>query len=110
MRVTLVTETYLPQVNGVSRTLSQLVRVLTERGDEVQLVKPDYRDQLERPPHQFVRSINPPFYRELYLPIPPFGRVYRGIDAFEPEIVHIATEATLGLGVLRHASRKGYPV
>ena len=28
MRITLVTETYFPQVNGVSRTLGQLVRVL----------------------------------------------------------------------------------
>ena len=31
MRVSLVTETYFPQVNGVSRTLGELVRHLTER-------------------------------------------------------------------------------
>jgi len=39
--VTLVTETYFPQVNGVSRTLGQLVRCLTGPGDVVQLVLPE---------------------------------------------------------------------
>jgi glycogen synthase len=42
MRVTLVTETYFPQVNGVSRTLGQLVHALTRMGDQVQIVHPDY--------------------------------------------------------------------
>ena len=42
MRVTLVTETYFPQVNGVSRTLGELARFLTESGDRVQLIHPDY--------------------------------------------------------------------
>ena len=31
MRITIVTETYFPQVNGVSRTLGELVRHLNER-------------------------------------------------------------------------------
>ena len=50
MRVTLVTETYFPQVNGVSRTLGQLVRALTRMGDHVQVVHPDYGEPArERP-------------------------------------------------------------
>src|SRR5690349_11099252 len=105
MRVTLVTETYLPQVNGVSRTLGQLVRALHAAGDAVQVVHPDYGGP---PPHEhghLVRSINIPFYPELFLPLPPFGGVRRAIDAFRPDLVHVATEATLGLGVLRHAAR-----
>ena len=106
MRVTIVTETYYPQVNGVSRTLSQLVRVLQEQGDQVQLIHPDYHQPPERPDDLLVRSINPPFYPELYVPLPPFGKVKRAIDQFRPDIVHIATEATLGLAVLRHTRRR----
>ena len=109
MRITLVTETYFPQVNGVSRTLGQLARVLRDLGDTVQLIHPNYGE----PPadwHQvLVPSINLPFYRELYLPIPPFGRVRRAIDAFRPDLIHVATEATLGLAALRHAARRGIP-
>ncbi len=113
MRITLVTETFAPQVNGVSRTLGQLARAFQGVGDELQVVHPDYREEavategiLSIP----ARSIRLPFYRELYLPIPPFGRVYRAVDAFAPDLIHIATEATLGLAMLRHARRRSIPV
>src|SRR5262245_41810357 len=108
MRVTLVTETYFPQVNGVSRTLGELVRVLAEAGDAVQVVHPDYGEPAEEARH-VVRSANLPFYKELFLPLPPFGGVRRAIDEFRPDLVHIATEATLGLGVLRHVLRRKVP-
>lgn len=109
MRVCLVTETYFPQVNGVSRTLGQLVRHLTERGDLVQLVHPDY-GEIAAANTLLVRAASPPFYPELHLPLPPFAAVHRAIDAFAPEIVHIATEATLGFSLLRDAQRKKIPV
>lgn len=110
MRVTIVTETYYPQVNGVSRTLGQLVRYLNEAGDEVQLVHPDYGVEPKEPGTVLVRAWPLPFYKELRLPLPPFGRVQRQIDAFRPDLIHIATEATLGLSLLGYAKRRGIPV
>jgi glycosyltransferase involved in cell wall biosynthesis len=112
MRLTLVTETYFPQVNGVSRTLGQLVTHLTEAGDTVQLVPPDYgRDKaVEHEPAHRVRSIVLPFYKELHLPLPPFGGAHRAIDRFRPDLIHIATEAMLGLSMLGHAQRRAIPV
>jgi glycosyltransferase involved in cell wall biosynthesis len=106
MRISLVTETYFPQVNGVSRTLGELVRHLTEHGDQVQLIHPNYGEPVDQPDTHLVRSVNVPFYKELYLPLPPFGSVRRAIDKFRPDLVHIATEATLGLSVLRHLLRR----
>lgn len=110
MRVSLVTETYAPQVNGVSRTLGELTRCLTERGDAVQLIYPDYGDPVDRPDVCRVKGVNLPFYRELHLPLPPFGRVHRAIDSFSPDVIHVATEAFLGLSVLRHALRRRIPI
>lgn len=110
MRVTLVTETYYPQVNGVSRTLGHLVQYLSDSGDTLQIVAPDYGGS---PPDDRIWPVQAwkvPFYRELRLPLPPFGKVHRAIDAFRPNLIHIATEATLGLSVLSHARRRGYPV
>jgi glycosyltransferase involved in cell wall biosynthesis len=107
MRITIVTETYFPQVNGVSRTLGELVRHLIACGDAVQLIHPDYGQSIERHGDAHaVRSVMLPFYKELYLPLPPFGAVHRAIDDFQPEVVHIATEATLGLSALRFARRR----
>jgi len=106
MRVTLVTETYFPQVNGVSRTLGELARYLTESGDQVQLICPDYGTSAAAEPVYKVPSIVLPFYKELHLPRPPFGNVHRAIASFRPDIVHIATEATLGWSVLQLALRR----
>lgn len=112
MRVTVVSETYLPQVNGVSRTLSQLVRYLTEAGDSVQLVHPCYGEAGEDEPSErhLVRSCPIPFYTELRLPVPPFGDVWRAIDRHAPDVIHVATEVTLGLGALAYAHRRGIPI
>jgi glycosyltransferase involved in cell wall biosynthesis len=113
MRVTIVTETYAPQVNGVSRTLGHLVRYLASTGDAVQVIHPDYGER-EGPRggrieiHR-VRSVALPFYKELHLPLPPFGQARRAFDEFGPDLVHIATEATLGLSLLRHALKRRIP-
>jgi glycosyltransferase involved in cell wall biosynthesis len=107
--MSLITETYFPQVNGVSRTLGELVRHLSDQGDQVQLIHPDYGELSERDDRHLVRSINLPFYKELHLPLPPFGEVRKAIDSFRPDLVHIATEATLGLSALRHLLRRRIP-
>ncbi len=110
MRITLVTETFFPQVNGVSRTLGELARHLRACGDLVQLVCPDYGTEARQEGVLPVPSVVLPFYKELHLPRPPFGRVHRAVAAFRPEIIHIATEATLGWSLLRHALRSRIPV
>jgi glycosyltransferase involved in cell wall biosynthesis len=110
MRVSLVTETFAPQVNGVSRTLGEWDRCLTGRGDQVQLIYPDYGDAVEGKDVCRVRAVKLPFYPELHLPVPPFGRVHRAIDAFGPDVIHVATEGSLGLSVLRHAHRRMVPI
>ncbi len=110
MRLTLVTETFAPQVNGVSRTLGQLVRYLEAVGDQVQVVHPDYRDGPTEPGRCKVATVGFPLYREVRIPLPPFGRVSRQIDAFEPDLIHIATEGTLGWHALRHATKRRIPV
>lgn len=110
MNVTLVTETYFPQVNGVSRTLGQLVRVLREAGDKVQVIHPDYGSPSEAEHAHVVRSMTLPFYRELFLPLPPFRKVKQALENFRPDIVHIATEATLGLAMLQHVRKRKIPL
>ena len=110
MRLSIVTETYFPQVNGVSRTLGQLARRLRELGDEVQVISPDYGEPPIDDRHVLVRSIRMPFYRELRLPMPPFGKVRRAIDEFQPDLIHVATEFTLGRAALHHALKRRFPV
>src|SRR5262249_8865292 len=110
MRLSLVTETYFPQVNGVSRTLREVVRHMTSHVDSDQVIHPDYGQPPSEKDEFLVRSLNAPFYKELHLPYPPFGAVHRAIDEFRPDLVHIATEAMLGWSALRYSLRRRIPV
>ncbi|MBI1325073.1 glycosyltransferase [bacterium] len=118
MKIALVTETFPPQINGVSRTLEQLARHAVRRGDEIMVVHPKYasgeRSSLAAESGRYrdleLPALPLPFYPEVILPRPPFGRMRRSLDAFRPDIVHIATEALLGYSALRHCLKRKWPV
>lgn len=85
MKLTLVTDAWEPQVNGVVRTLTTTVRLLAERGVRVQVISPD----------QFW-SLPMPSYPEIRLAMTSQRRVARMIREFRPDALHIATEGPLG--------------
>jgi glycosyltransferase involved in cell wall biosynthesis len=113
LRISLVTETYLPQVNGVSRTLDRLVNYCAEQGDRIQLLMPSYKDNPTTFPSVVERSEWPsltlPFYREVLLPLTTVARVERVLADFRPDLVHIATEGPLGRAALLAARRLRLP-
>jgi phosphatidylinositol alpha 1,6-mannosyltransferase len=110
LRVVLVTETFFPQVNGVSRTLAQLERHLASEGVELLIVHPDYGPTDGPSTRLTVGSIRMPFYPDLRVPIPPFGSTWRQVAKWRPSLIHVVTEATLGLSALRFARRNSIPI
>ncbi len=121
LRVALFTDTFAPEVNGVARTLVRLVDHLQEGGHEVALVAP-------RPRTRRKEAVGPEPRGSVglrYLPVPgiPFflypellltgfpGRaVRRELAAFDPQVVHCATESVLGWWGRRWALRTGRPL
>lgn len=85
MKITLVTDTWLPSINGVVTTLTNTVRVLESWGHQVQVIEPS----------QF-RTIGLPGYTEVRLSWNVW-HVGRMIENFNPDAIHIATEGPLGL-------------
>lgn len=85
MRITLVSDAWMPQVNGVVRTLSTIVDLATARGHRVQTITPD----------RFF-SVPMPRYPEIRLALTTRRRVAATIAGFAPDAVHIATEGPLG--------------
>ena len=114
IRAALVTETYFPQVNGVSRTLDHLVRHCSEQGDRIQLLLPSYAQNGQQLPSRVEkrewRSFALPFYQEVVLPMVTVSMIERALGAFCPDLVHIATEGPLGWATLRAAKRLKIPV
>ena len=95
MRIALVTDAWMPQINGVVRTLSRVVDETTALGHEVRVVAP----------HDF-RTIPCPTYPEIRLALWPFGGVARMLDDFQPEAIHIATEGPLGMAARRYCRKR----
>jgi len=110
MRLTLVSETYFPQMNGVSKVLDRLVRYAESNGHEVQLVIPRYRERTPGPNEVPVFAFPFPLYPEVVVPVPRPWKIWRRIKAFNPDLIHIATEVFLGLAVLRKAKGGTIPV
>jgi glycosyltransferase involved in cell wall biosynthesis len=96
MRISLVTDTYLPEVNGVTTVLATMRRGLLERGHRVQVIAPRYGtetaedDVIRRP------AVPLPGYAHSRLCLPFGGGVRRALAAFAPDLVHVVTEGVLG--------------
>jgi len=98
MRIVIVTDAWAPQVNGVVRTLTSLVRELEEAGRAVTLVTPDS-----------FRTVACPTYPEIRLSLFPARRLARMIEASQPCAIHIATEGPLGWAARRYCRKHRLP-
>jgi glycosyltransferase involved in cell wall biosynthesis len=96
-RILIVTDAWLPQVNGVVRTLTTVVEELRAMGHVVDVIGPDR-----------FRTLPCPTYPDIALSILPRRRLARMIEAFRPDALHIATEGPLGMSARRWARRTGF--
>ncbi len=108
MKITFVTDTYLPQANGVATTLSRLVEGLRERGNEVDLIRPSFLACEEEGLR--VPSIALPGYPEVRVGLP-IGLLlqYRWMRN-RPDAIYVATETPLGASAVNAARILGIPV
>jgi len=110
MRLALITETFLPDVNGVSKTLGQLCRGLVARGVDVDLVWPGVTDREFSDLFSWqARGHQLPGYASLKFGWKLPERVKQHWQLNPPDIFYIATEGPLGLSALRYAKKHGIP-
>jgi phosphatidylinositol alpha 1,6-mannosyltransferase len=109
MRVAIVTESFLPQVNGVSNTVRHVVDELVDAHHEVLVVAPGPGPaHHEGVPVVRVRSVGMPGYRSFPIGLPDTA-VRHSLDRFGPDLVHLASPIALGVVGLRAARRLGVP-
>jgi phosphatidylinositol alpha 1,6-mannosyltransferase len=99
MRITLVTETFFPAVDGTTTTVKAVVDRLVDTGHDVQLIAPGpglatYRGC----PIARIRPLDRPG-----------GQVRDALAAFRPDVVHVTSPRTVGRKALKHADRQGIP-
>lgn len=96
-RILIISDAWLPQVNGVVRTLQAVVAELRAGGDVVEVVGPD----------RFT-TVPTPGYAEIRLAIAPGRRLTRLVDEFQPDALHIATEGPLGWAMRGICRKRGW--
>ncbi|ASP40741.1 hypothetical protein CHH28_19610 [Bacterioplanes sanyensis] len=111
LRLAVVTETYLPDVNGVAHSLHQLLSALDSDRVEVRLYRPKPRQSwVPSLPEHWCRGIRIPMYPDLQLGVPRCGWLKQCWQKWRPDVVYIATEGPLGYSALRLAKRLSLPV
>ena len=109
MRVAIVTESFLPQVNGVTNTVRHVVRHLVRSGHEPLVIAPGPggADHDGVPVHR-ARSVRLPRYSSFPVGLPDV-EVRRVLADFRPDVVHLASPIALGAVGLRAARRLDLP-
>jgi glycosyltransferase involved in cell wall biosynthesis len=117
MRLLLCTDTYPPQVNGVSVVSHLRVEQLLRRGWECAVIGPTYPASAAPPlfpdlgvPHLTLPSVPLPRYPEIRIAFPKARAVARFIDQWRPDLIHCETEFVIGRLGQRAALDRGIPV
>lgn len=115
VRVAIVAESFLPNVNGVTNSVLRVMEHLRHHGHEVLVIAPD--TPRGEPPadrvHEGVRVHRVPsriFPKITSLPLGvPRPRMVSVLRGFDPDIVHLASPALLGWGGMHAARYLGVP-
>lgn len=111
MRILIVTDTYPPDINGVSRSLQTLSEGLASRGHVVEVVTTLEAPAGERSlPRHVMPSMPVPGYPALRIGFGSARQMVEICDRFRAEVLYVATETPLGIAAIRGAGRRGIPV
>ena len=109
LRVLVVAESFLPQVNGVTNSVRRVLEHLAAEGHTAELVAPTGPDTYAGFPVHHARGAHLPFYPDFKIGLETRRRLRATMLRFRPDVVHIASPATLGYQAAKAAAELGIP-
>ncbi|HWB43213.1 MAG TPA: glycosyltransferase family 1 protein [Gemmatimonadales bacterium] len=113
MRIALFSEVYWPMVSGVGVTLLRLTDALQARGHELRVYSATYAlppGQADRPEVHRSPSVPLFLYPDVQWAFPRMRDVVDDLGRFRPDVVHVATEFSLGIAGVKAARQLGLPL
>lgn len=113
MRIALFSEVYWPMVSGVGVTLERTINALRARGHELRVYTANYPLPAGTAERGYVhRSPSVPLflYPDVHWAFPNQRDLVEDLAAFQPDVVHVATEFAMGLAGLKAARQLNIPV
>lgn len=110
MRVAIVSECFLPVVNGVTNSVLRVVEHLTAAGHDVLVIAPGTGGPAEYRGAPVVRvpSLDLPVVTSMPVGVPS-RRILTALRGFRPDVVHLAAPFVVGYRGLHAARRLGIP-
>ena len=113
MRVAIVTESFLPNVNGVTNSVLRLLENLAESGDQALVIAPAAEgipSSYAGHPVRTTAVIPTQNFLPVNMPMAlPQKRIEHLIDGFGPDVIHLASPFALGSYVTKIAKRLNIP-
>ncbi|MFD2044739.1 glycosyltransferase family 4 protein [Ornithinibacillus salinisoli] len=111
MKIAIFTDTFVPDVNGVARTLKRFTDYLEKHAIEYRVFAPKSTNEDLFTSH-VLRFASLPFflYPECRIAFPNIIHVREEIQEFQPDIIHVATPFNMGLCGLHYAKKFDIPV
>jgi len=104
MKIAMFTNTYLPHVGGVARSVSTFEEEFRRRGNQVRIIAPQFAEAEDSTEHVVrVPAIQNFNGSDFSLQIPQPGLIYEQIQAFQPNVIHSHHPFLLGDSALRTA-------
>lgn len=111
MRIMMMTNTYLPHVGGVARSVSAFTNALRERGHQVTVVAPEFE---QAPQHEKdvirIPAIQKFNGSDFSVSIPSDGLLQECFDELQPDIIHSHHPFLLGGAAQRLAAINNVPL
>jgi phosphatidylinositol alpha 1,6-mannosyltransferase len=108
VRIAIVTESFLPHVNGVTNSVCRVLEHLALRGHEVLVVAPGPGPGGDDDRLRLTPGVPLPFYRSFVVGLPS-RQVTPTLRGFRPDVVHLASPLMLGTSGVAAARRLDVP-
>jgi glycosyltransferase involved in cell wall biosynthesis len=110
LKVAIVTESFLPKIDGIVTMLSNTVECLRRNGDEVMIFAPSGGpSELFGAEVVAMRSMAFPLYKELRLALPRTS-MRQKLEEFQPDVLHAFEPVLLGVGGIYYSAEMRIPL
>ncbi|PZE19829.1 glycosyltransferase family 4 protein [Paenibacillus xerothermodurans] len=110
MRIALFSDTFSPEVNGVALTLKRFTEHLEHRNVPFRTFVPKCTEE-DIFTNGIQRFSSLPFmlYPECRIALPNYFKIYKQLQTFQPDLIHIATPFNMGLCGLHYGRKHAVP-
>lgn len=108
MKIAIFTDTFYPQINGVTNTLGKITNYFEGEHIEYKIFAPRYDEHTDLTAERFY-SLKFFLYPDCRIALPNIFRISQTLSDFKPDIIHLMTEFNMGLTGLHYGKKNNIP-